>query len=139
VREMITLAAGRPLSVRQSDIAINGHAIECRINAEHPLTFAPSPGRITEFHTPGGPGVRVDSALYTGYTVPPYYDSLVAKLIVHAASRDDCLRRLHRALDEMVISGIETTIPLHRRIIEDAAFAAGRYDIHWLEKFVGQA
>jgi acetyl-CoA carboxylase biotin carboxylase subunit len=134
VREMICIAAGEPLSLRQDDIAINGHAIECRINAENPDTFAPSPGRITEFHTPGGLGVRVDSALYAGYVVPPYYDSLVAKLIVHGGSRKDCLLRLRRALDEMVISGIETTIPLHQRVIDDSSFAAGDYDIHWLEK-----
>ncbi len=136
VREMIRIAAGEPLSLRQKDIALNGHAIECRINAENPETFAPSPGRITEFHTPGGLGVRVDSALYAGYTVPPYYDSLVAKLIVHAGSREDCLLRLRRALDEMVVSGIETTIPLHQHVIDDASFAAGDYDIHWLEKLV---
>lgn len=138
VREMIRIAAGEPLSLRQEDIALNGHAIECRINAENPSTFAPSPGRITEFHTPGGLGVRVDSALYAGYTVPPYYDSLVAKLIVHAGNRQDCLLRLRRALDEMVVSGIETTIPLHQRVIDDASFAAGDYDIHWLEKLVAQ-
>ncbi len=136
VREMIRIAAGEPLSFIQDDITLTGHAIECRINAENPETFAPSPGRITEFHTPGGPGVRVDSALYAGYTVPPYYDSLVAKLIVHAATREDCLLRLRRALDEMVVSGIETTIPLHQRVLEDASFAAGEYDIHWLEKLV---
>ncbi|MFT5180429.1 MAG: acetyl-CoA carboxylase biotin carboxylase subunit [Alphaproteobacteria bacterium] len=138
VREMIRIAAGESLSLRQEDIALNGHAIECRINAENPITFAPSPGRITEFHTPGGLGVRVDSALYAGYTVPPYYDSLVAKLIVHAGNRQDCLLRLRRALDEMVVSGIETTIPLHQRVIDDASFAAGDYDIHWLEKLVAQ-
>ncbi len=136
VREMIRIAAGEPLSFTQDEIAINGHAIECRINAENPDTFAPSPGRITEFHAPGGPGVRVDSALYTGYTVPPYYDSLVAKLIVHAANRQDCLLRLRRALDELVVSGIETTIPLHQRVIDEASFAAGEYDIHWLEQLV---
>jgi acetyl-CoA carboxylase biotin carboxylase subunit len=138
VREMIRIAEGESLSLRQEDIALNGHAIECRINAENPITFAPSPGRITEFHTPGGLGVRVDSALYAGYTVPPYYDSLVAKLIVHAGNRQDCLLRLRRALDEMVVSGIETTIPLHQRVIDDASFAAGDYDIHWLEKLVAQ-
>jgi acetyl-CoA carboxylase biotin carboxylase subunit len=136
VREMIRIAAGEPLSFSQDKISFNGHAIECRINAENPETFAPSPGLITEFHTPGGPGVRVDSGLYGGYTVPPYYDSLVAKLLVHAATREDCLLRLRRALDEMVVSGIETTIPLHQRIIEDASFVAGKYDIHWLEHLV---
>ena len=133
---MIRIAAGEPLSFSQDKISFNGHAIECRINAENPETFVPSPGLITEFHTPGGPGVRVDSGLYGGYTVPPYYDSLVAKLLVHAATREDCLLRLRRALDEMVVSGIETTIPLHQRIIEDASFAAGKYDIHWLEHLV---
>lgn len=136
IREMIRIAAGESLSFNQDDITLNGHAIECRINAESPDTFAPSPGRITEFHTPGGLGVRVDSALYAGYTVPPYYDSLVAKLIVHAGNREDCLLRLRRALDEMVVSGIETTIPLHQRVIEDPTFKAGDYDIHWLEKLV---
>ncbi|MCZ6844802.1 MAG: acetyl-CoA carboxylase biotin carboxylase subunit [Alphaproteobacteria bacterium] len=136
IREMIRIAAGDPLSFNQDDIALNGHAIECRINAESPDTFAPSPGRITEFHTPGGLGVRVDSALYAGYTVPPYYDSLVAKLIVHAGNREDCLLRLRRALDEMVVSGIETTIPLHQRVIDDPSFQAGDYDVHWLEKLV---
>ncbi len=139
VREMIRIAAGEPLSFSQADLTLNGHAIECRINAEHPDTFAPSPGRITEFHTPGGPGVRVDSALYAGYTVPPHYDSLVAKLIVHGGSRRDCLLRLRRALDEMVISGIDTTIPLHQRVIDDSSFEAGDYDIHWLEKLVAQS
>ena len=138
VREMIRIAAGEPLSLSQDKITLNGHAIECRINAENPDTFTPSPGRITEFHTPGGLGVRVDSALFAGYTVPPYYDSLVAKLIVHGGNREDCLLRLRRALDEMVISGVETTIPLHQRVIDDASFVAGDYDIHWLEKLVSQ-
>ncbi len=136
VREMIRIAAGEPLSLSQADLVINGHAIECRINAEDPETFVPSPGRITEFHTPGGLGVRVDSALYAGYTVPPYYDSLVAKLIVHGENREDCILRLRRALDEIVISGIDTSIPLHQRVIGEASFEAGDYDIHWLEKFV---
>ncbi len=138
VREMIRIAAGAELSFGQSDIHVNGHAIECRINAEHPETFSPSPGRIAEFHTPGGLGVRVDSALYTGYSVPPHYDSLVAKLIVHGATRNECLMRLRRALDEMVIGGIETTIPLHRRIVANPDFVNGNYDIHWLESFVQQ-
>ncbi|MHA1564618.1 MAG: acetyl-CoA carboxylase biotin carboxylase subunit [Alphaproteobacteria bacterium] len=136
VREMIRIAAGDALSVRQEDLSINGHAIECRINAENPETFAPSPGLITEFHTPGGLGVRVDSALYSGYVVPPYYDSLVAKLIVHGATREECIMRLHRSLDEMVVGGIETTIPLHKRLISEPDFAAGDYDIHWLERLV---
>ncbi len=136
VREMIHIAAGDVLSVRQEDLTINGHAMECRINAENPETFAPSPGLITEFHTPGGLGVRVDSALYSGYVVPPYYDSLVAKLIVHGATREECIMRLHRSLDEMVVGGIETTIPLHKRLISEPDFAAGDYDIHWLERLV---
>ncbi len=136
VQEMIHIAAGEPLSIRQSDLSINGHAIECRINAENPDTFAPSPGRITGFHAPGGPGVRIDSALYADYTVPPFYDSLIAKLIVHGANRPDCLLRLRRALNEMVVSGVETTIPLHQRVLDDGSFQAGEYDIHWLEKLV---
>jgi acetyl-CoA carboxylase biotin carboxylase subunit len=139
VREQIRIAAGAPLSIRQEDVALGGHAIECRINAENPDTFAPSPGRITEYHPPGGLGVRVDSALYSGYRVPPHYDSLVAKLIVHGNTRNECLMRLRRALEEYVIGGIDTTIPLHRRIIADRDFLNGDYDIRWLEKFVGLA
>ena len=139
VREQIRIAAGAPLDSTQADIGLSGHAIECRINAENPETFAPSPGRVVEFHTPGGLGVRVDSPLYAGYTVLPYYDSLIAKLIVHGRNRDECLMRLHRALEEFVIDGIETTIPLHQRLIAEPEFIAGHYDIHWLEKFVGSA
>src|SRR5262249_51081439 len=137
VREQLRIAAGEPLGLRQSDIRLHGHAIECRINAENPENFRPSPGRISEYHAPGGLGVRVESALYQGYAVPPYYDSLVAKLVVSGASRDDCLMRLRRALEEYVIGGIETTIPLHQRLVEDPEFRAGRYDIHWLERFLG--
>ncbi len=136
VREQIRLADGAPLSVTQDQIAFGGHAIECRINAESPLTFAPSPGNITEYHPPGGLGVRVDSALYAGYTVQPYYDSLISKLIVHGATRNECLMRLRRCLEEYVIGGVETTIPLHQKIIEDPDFVNGEYDIHWLERFV---
>ena len=136
VSEMINIAADIPLTYKQDQIVYEGHAIECRINAENPISFIPSPGRINEFHAPGGLGIRIDSALYTGYTVPPYYDSLVAKLVVHAKNRDDCIMRLKRALDEMVISGIETTIPLHQQIIESPTFISGDYDIHWLESFV---
>lgn len=136
VREMIRVAAGAELSFTQAEVRKNGHAIECRINAEHPQTFTPSPGRIAEFHAPGGLGVRFDSALYTGYGIPPYYDSLVAKLIVHGATRNECLMRLRRALDEVVIGGVETTIPLHRSIIAEPDFVDGNYDIHWLESFV---
>ncbi len=137
VRETIRIAAGAPLAFKQENVRLNGHAIECRINAEHPRSFAPSPGMVTGFHTPGGLGVRVDSALYSGYVVPPYYDSLVAKLIVHGSNRNECLMRLRRALDELVVDGIETTIPLHRDVVAEPAFVDGEYDIHWLERFVG--
>jgi acetyl-CoA carboxylase biotin carboxylase subunit len=136
VREQIRLAAGAPLSLTQADVSFSGHAIECRINAEAPDTFVPSPGRITDYHPPGGLGVRVDSALYAGYTVQPYYDSLISKLIVHGTTRNECLMRLRRALEEYVIAGIETTIPLHQKIISAADFVNGDYDIHWLEKLV---
>jgi acetyl-CoA carboxylase biotin carboxylase subunit len=138
VREQIRVAAGEKLGYSQSDIAFRGHAIECRINAENPETFMPTPGRVTAFHAPGGPGVRVDSALYAGYMVPPYYDSLVAKLIVHAPTRAMAIARLRRALDEFAVVGIETTIPLHRRIVDDPDFQAGDYTIHWLERFVAR-
>jgi acetyl-CoA carboxylase biotin carboxylase subunit len=136
VREQIRVAAGERLGYRQADIRFQGHAIECRINAENPETFMPTPGRVTAFHAPGGPGVRVDSALYAGYFVPPYYDSLIAKLIVHAPTRPQAIARLRRALDEFAVLGIETTIPLHRRIVDDPDFQAGDYTIHWLERFV---
>jgi acetyl-CoA carboxylase biotin carboxylase subunit len=136
VHEQIRVAAGERLGYRQSDIRFEGHSIECRINAENPETFMPTPGRVTAFHAPGGPGVRVDSALYAGYLVPPYYDSLIAKLIVHAPTRAMAIARLRRALDEFAVLGIETTIPLHRRIVDDPDFQAGDYTIHWLERFV---
>jgi acetyl-CoA carboxylase biotin carboxylase subunit len=136
VREQIRIAAGAPLGYRQGDVKLAGHAIECRVNAENAETFAPSPGCISSYHAPGGLGVRVDSALYQGYTVPPNYDSLVAKLIVHGSSRNECLMRLRRALEEYVISGIETTIPLHQRLVADPDFINGDYDIHWLERFL---
>ncbi|HEX4261451.1 MAG TPA: acetyl-CoA carboxylase biotin carboxylase subunit [Acetobacteraceae bacterium] len=136
VREQIRIAAGERLGIAQSGVGFRGHAIECRINAEDPETFVPTPGRITAFHVPGGPGVRVDSALYAGYRVPPYYDSLIAKLIVHAATRPDAIARLRRAIDEFAIVGVKTTLPLHRRIVDDPAFQAGDYTIHWLERFV---
>jgi acetyl-CoA carboxylase, biotin carboxylase subunit len=135
VREQLRIAAGAPLGYRQTDVSICGHAIECRINAEDSRTFKPSPGRVTDYHAPGGLGVRVDSALYQGYEVPPYYDSLISKLIVHGKSRNECLMRLRRALDEYVIGGIETTIPLHQRLTEAAEFIDGDYDVHWLEHF----
>jgi acetyl-CoA carboxylase biotin carboxylase subunit len=138
VREQIRVAAGAPLGYRQADVKLAGHAIECRINAENPENFAPSPGCITSYHVPGGLGVRVDSALYQGYTVPPQYDSLVAKLIVHGSSRNECLMRLRRALEEYVIAGIETTIPLHQRLVATPAFIDGDYDIDWLERFLAR-
>jgi acetyl-CoA carboxylase biotin carboxylase subunit len=138
VREQIRIASGAPLSFTQQDIKFSGHAVECRINAENPRTFAPSPGRVTEYHAPGGLGVRVDSALYQGYTVPPHYDSLVSKLVVHGGTRNECLMRLRRALEEYVITGIDTTIPLHQRLVEAPEFIDGDYDIHWLEKFVAR-
>ncbi len=136
VREQLRIAAGSPLNYRQEDIALAGHAIECRVNAEDPVSFIPSPGCITSYHAPGGLGVRVDSALYQGYTVPPHYDSLVAKLIVHGTGRNECLMRLRRALEEYVIAGIETTIPLHQRLVAEPDFINGDYDIHWLERFL---
>jgi acetyl-CoA carboxylase, biotin carboxylase subunit len=136
VREQIRIAAGAPLGYTQSDIRFSGHAIECRITAEDPTNFMPTPGRVTAFHAPGGLGVRIDSALYAGYFVPPYYDSMVAKLIVHAPTREDAINRMRRALDEFAVVGIQTTIPLHRRIVDDPGFQAGEYNIHWLEKFV---
>ena len=138
VREQIRIATGAVLGYGQSDVTFSGHAIECRITAEDPETFIPTPGRITAFHAPGGLGVRVDSALYAGYIVPSYYDSLVAKLIVHAATRADAINRMRRALDEFAIMGIKTTIPLHRRIVDDRDFQAGDYTIHWLERFVAR-
>jgi acetyl-CoA carboxylase biotin carboxylase subunit len=138
VREQIRVASGARLGYGQDDIAFNGHAIECRITAEDPKTFIPTPGRVTAFHAPGGLGVRVDSALYAGYFVPPFYDSLVAKLIVHAATRERAIDRMRRALDEFAVLGIQTTIPLHRRIVDDPGFQAGDYTIHWLENFVAR-
>lgn len=137
VREQIRIAAGMKLELTQKDITFEGHAIECRINAEDPVNFRPTPGKITDYHAPGGLGVRVDSHLYSGYSVPPYYDSLVSKLVVHGANRNECLMRLRRALGEYVIGGIETTIPLHQRLIGEQTFIDGSYDIHWLEKLMG--
>ena len=138
VREQIRIAAGAPLGYTQDDIKFNGHAIECRINAENPRTFTPSPGRVTDYHVPGGLGVRVDSALYTGYQIPPHYDSLIGKLIVHGSNRNECLMRLRRSLEEYVIGGLETTIPLHLSLIRDPDFVNGAYDIHWLEEFIAR-
>ena len=136
VREQIRIAAGEKLGYTQDDIKLAGHAIECRITAEDPVTFAPSPGKIEMFHAPGGLGVRVDSALYAGYRVPPHYDSLIAKLITYGKTREEAIARMRRALTEFVITGVKTTIPLHQRILENPAFQAGDYTIHWLEKFV---
>jgi acetyl-CoA carboxylase biotin carboxylase subunit len=136
VNEQIRIAAGAELSIRQSDIVLEGHAIECRVNAEHPATFRPSPGRIQSFHTPGGLGVRVDSAVYQGYSIPPHYDSLVGKLIVHGRTRNECLMRLRRSLDEFVVDGIDTTLPLFRTLVRNQDIQNGEYDIHWLEKFL---
>jgi acetyl-CoA carboxylase biotin carboxylase subunit len=138
VKEQLRIAAGLPLGYGQADIMLRGHAIECRINAESPDDFRPCPGRVSEYHAPGGFGVRVDSALYQGYEVPPFYDSLVAKLIVHGTTREECVMRLRRALAEYVIGGIETTLPLHQRLVDDPEFRRGAYDIHWLERFLGQ-
>ena len=136
VREQIKLASGSDISFSQNDITFNGHAIECRINAETPIDFRPSPGKVNTYHPPGGIGVRVDSGLYSGYSVLPHYDSLISKLVVHATSRNECLMRLNRALEEYVINGIETTIPLHQEIIKNRDFVNGDYNIHWLENFV---
>ena len=134
VKEQLLVAAGEKLSITQDEVVLRGHAIECRINAEDPKTFRPSPGRVKTFHTPGGPGVRIDSHLYDGYVVPPYYDSLVAKLITHAPNRATALIRMSNALNEMVVDGIDTNIALHRELVHDAAFVAGGTDIHYLER-----
>ena len=138
VREQIRVAAGVPLALSQEDVRLDGHAIECRIAAEDPQTFRPSPGIVSGYHTPGGPGVRVDSALYDGYRIPPYYDSLISKVIVHAGSRNECLMRLRRALEEYLIQGVSTTVPLHLRLLADAEFANGAYDNRWFERFVAR-
>ena len=136
VREQIRIAAGLPLSLTQDDITFEGHAIECRINAENPRTFTPSPGLVTDFHAPGGLGVRLDSALYTGYAIPPYYDSLAGKLIVHGRDRTECIARLNRSLGEMVVAGVDTTIPLFQDLLVEPDILEGRYDIHWLERWI---
>ncbi len=137
VREQIRIAAGEPLAYRQEDITWRGHAVECRINAEDPETFLPSPGRIETLHVPGGPGIRVDSHIYAGYTVPPYYDSMIGKLIAHGDSRASALARMRTALSEAVIEGIRTNIPLHQRLLADTNFQAGGTNIHYLEKKLG--
>ncbi len=136
VREQIRVAAGLPLSFGQDEIVFEGHAIECRINAENPRTFRPSPGVVGDFHAPGGLGVRLDSALYAGYVIPPYYDSLAGKLIVHGRDRAECIARLRRCLAEMVVGDIETTIPLFQDLLVEPDIVAGDYDIHWLERWI---
>jgi acetyl-CoA carboxylase biotin carboxylase subunit len=136
VREQIRIAAGLPLSFTQKDVVFEGHAIECRINAENAKTFAPSPGLVTDFHAPGGLGVRLDSALYAGYTIPPYYDSLIGKLIVHGRDRDECVARMMRCLNEIVVAGVETNIALFQELLTQPDIIAGDYDIHWLERWM---
>jgi acetyl-CoA carboxylase biotin carboxylase subunit len=136
VREQLRVADGLPLEIDQSDVVISGHAIECRINAENAFSFQPSPGTITQFHAPGGLGVRFDSAMYAGYRIPPYYDSLAGKLIVHGKNRNECLMRLRRALDELVVGGIETTIPLFQKLVREPDIINGDYHIHWLEHWL---
>src|SRR6202795_4639257 len=136
VLEQIRIAAGGDLPVTQDEVVINGHSIECRVNAENPVTFRPSPGKILQYHPPGGLGVRIDSAVYQGYVIPPYYDSLVGKLIVHGKTRGECLMRLRRALDEMVVDGIDTTLPLFRALVREPAIIDGDYHIHWLEQYL---
>ena len=138
VREQILVAAGLPLSITQDDVHFRGHAIECRINAENAKTFRPSPGRITDFHAPGGPGVRFDSAVYTGYNIPPYYDSMIGKLIVFGDTRELCIARLRRCLSEFALTGIETTIPLFQELIDEPDFQSGDYHIHWLENWLAE-
>ena len=133
VQTQIEISAGKPLNIQQNEVTINGHSIECRINAEDPDNFMPSPGKITDYHPPGGLGVRIDSGIYSGYEIPPYYDSLVSKLIVHGQNRKQCLARLRRALDEFVIGNIKTTISLHQKLLDNKNFVEGDYDIHWLE------
>jgi len=136
--EQIRVAAGSSIAIKQSDVKFHGHAIECRINAENPISFRPSPGKILHYHPPGGLGVRIDSAVYQGYTIPPYYDSLVGKLIVHGKTRTECLMRLKRALDEVVVDGIETTLPLFRALVRETDIIDGNYHIHWLEQFLAR-
>ena len=138
VKEQISIAAGSELSVKQENVSINGHAIECRINAENPKTFVPSAGKIITYHPASGPGVRVDSAAYAGYSIPPYYDSMIGKLIVFGQDRNDCLAKLDRALDEFVIEGVETTLPLFKDLLRNNDIQEGNYNIHWLEKYLDQ-
>jgi acetyl-CoA carboxylase biotin carboxylase subunit len=134
----IRVAAGADLELTQDDVQFQGHSIECRINAEHPVTFRPSPGKIVHYHPPGGLGIRIDSAVYHGYTIPPFYDSLVGKLIVHGKTRGECLMRLKRAIDEFVVDGIDTTLPLFRTLVREKDIIDGAYHIHWLEEFLAR-
>ena len=134
VQKQIQISAGEPLGISQDEVSLKGHSIECRINAEDPENFIPSPGKIVDYHPPGGFGIRIDSGIYAGYEIPPHYDSLIAKLIVHGQNREQCLSRLHRALDEFVIGNIKTTIALHQKLLSTKNFIEGEYDIHWLEK-----
>jgi acetyl-CoA carboxylase biotin carboxylase subunit len=133
VREQIRVAQGKDMSFTQDELELNGHAIEVRINAEKLPTFAPSPGAVGTYHAPGGLGVRMDSALFSGYVIPPYYDSLIGKLIVHGRSREEALARLRRALVELVVEGVDTTVPLFHALLDEPAIRSGAYDIHWLE------
>jgi acetyl-CoA carboxylase biotin carboxylase subunit len=138
IQEQIKIAAGEKFTLRQRDIVFEGHSIECRINAEDPFKFIPSPGKITNWHTPGGPGVRMDSHVYSGYTVPPNYDSMIAKLITYGATREQAIARMSIALSEMVVEGIKTNIPLHRELMQDGAFREGGASIHYLEQKLAQ-
>ena len=137
VREQIRVAQGEELSFTQDDVSFSGHAIECRSNAQNSATSTPPPGPIQTYHAPGGLGLRMDSAIYSGYAIPPYYDSLIGKLIVHAETREACLMRLERALGEFAIDGVETTIPLFEKLLPNEDFRKADYDIHWLEVFLG--
>ena len=137
VKEQIKAAAGERMKIKQKDIRIKGHSIECRINAEDPVKFTPCPGRIDGYHIPGGPGVRVDSAAYNHYIIPPYYDSMIAKLIVHADTREEAIARMLRALDEYVIEGIKTTIPFHKKLLTDKDFVEGNFDTNFLTRYLG--
>src|SRR5262252_2180854 len=138
VLEQIRIASGDELAIAQGDVKFHGHAIECRINAENPVSFRPSPGKIVHYHPPGGIGVRIDSAAYQGYAIPPYYDSLLGKLIVHGKTRAECLMRLRRSIDEFVVDGVETTLPLFSALVRDSDFVDGNYHIHWLEQFLAK-
>jgi acetyl-CoA carboxylase biotin carboxylase subunit len=139
IAEQILVASGEKLSFKQEDVVLKGHAIEIRINAEDPLNgFRPSPGKITQFHAPGGWGVRFDSAIYSGYSIPPYYDSMIGKLIVYGANREECIRRLRRAIAETVVDGVKTTLPLHDWILQQGDFLTGDYSIKWLEKHLSE-